>query len=123
MLSDNPGSLLNLFFFHWLKILYAFEIFLIVGSILLGAAEPVRDFAWRAFGLTLTLNVVVLLLGDYIRGRRRWWRLLVVLVAIAVLFFTGAAWAALVSVSWTFCVAWPVSLTTSPSTRASGIGR
>src|SRR5206468_11777493 len=32
-----PGSILHLFFFHWLKILYAFEVFLIVGAILLGA--------------------------------------------------------------------------------------
>jgi patatin-related protein len=83
-----PGSLLNLFFFHWLKIIYAFEIFLIVGSILLGAAEQVQNFAWRALALTVTLNMVVLLLGDYIRGRGKWLRFLLVLMVMAVLFFT-----------------------------------
>jgi hypothetical protein len=83
-----PGSLLNLFFFHWLKILYAFEVFLIVGSILLGAAEQVQNFAWRALALTVTLNVVVLLLGDYIKRRGRWWRVFLVLVALAIVFFT-----------------------------------
>jgi len=83
-----PGSLPYLFFFHWLKILYVFEAFLIVGSILLGAAEQVQNFAWRAFALTVTLNVVWLLLGDYIKRRRRWWRVLLVVVVMGVLFFT-----------------------------------
>lgn len=83
-----PGSFLNLFFFHWLKVLYAFEIFLLVGSILLGAGESVQTFAWRAFGLTVTLNVIVLLLGDYIKRQGRWLRFLLVLVVAGALFFT-----------------------------------
>jgi patatin-related protein len=81
-----PGSLLNLFFFHWLKILYAFEIFLIVGSILLNADKVVTHFGWTAFGLTAALNVIVLLLGDYIRGKGRWRRAVMVLLIAAVLF-------------------------------------
>src|SRR6185295_6779896 len=43
-----PGSLLNLLFLHWLKIIYAFEIFLIVASILLGQKDVTR-FGWIAF--------------------------------------------------------------------------
>jgi patatin-related protein len=82
-----PGSLMNLFFHHWLKVLYAFEIFLIVGSILLGAEKAITHFAWTALALTATLNVVVLLLGDYIRGRGRWLRALMILLIGAVLFF------------------------------------
>jgi len=81
-----PGSLLNLFFFHWLKIIYAFEIFLIVASILLGQKDVTR-FGWTALALTAALNLIVLLLGDYIRGRGKWWRLLLVLFAMALLFF------------------------------------
>jgi patatin-related protein len=81
-----PGSLLNLLFLHWLKIIYAFEIFLIVASILLGEKD-VTKFGWIAFALTAALNVIVLLLGDYIRGRGIVRRSLFVLFVIAFLFF------------------------------------
>jgi patatin-related protein len=81
-----PGSLLNLFFLHWLKIIYAFEVFLIVASILLGQKDVTR-FGWTAFALTAALNVIVVLLGDYIRGRGKWWRILLLLFAVVFLFF------------------------------------
>jgi patatin-related protein len=83
-----PGSLLNLFFFHWLRIIYLFEAFLIVASFLLGEKDVTR-FGWFALALTVALNLIVLLLGDYIRGRGRWWRLLLVLLAVALLFFAA----------------------------------
>lgn len=84
-----PGSLANLLFFHWLKILYAFELFLIVGSILLNTDKSVTNFGWTALGLTATLNVLVLLLGDYIRGRGRWWRAISLLIFIGVILFAS----------------------------------
>jgi hypothetical protein len=79
-----PGSLLNLLFFHWLKILYAFEVFLIVGAILLNADKAVTNFGWSALGITATINVVVLLLSDYIRGSKRALRVLVALIALLI---------------------------------------
>lgn len=82
-----PNSLLHLFFRHWLKVIYVFEVLLLVASIFLGADPAVTKFAWTLLGLTLALTVVVLLVGDYIRGRKRWLRLLTVLVVAAVLFF------------------------------------
>jgi hypothetical protein len=83
-----PGSLMNLFFRHWLAVLYAFEvIFLIGASILLGADPQITKFGWTALGLTLTLNVVVLLLGNYIRGRGKLLRVVMVFVVATVLFF------------------------------------
>lgn len=82
-----PGSLMNLFFHHWLKVVYGFEVFLIVTSILLNADPAITKLGWTTLGLTVTLNVVVLLLGDYIRGRGRWLRALMVFVVTAVVFF------------------------------------
>jgi patatin-related protein len=83
-----PGSTLNLLFLHWLKILYAFEVFLILASILVGADPKVTHFGWTILALTATLNVIVLLLGDYIRGKRKWLRATLVTVCAAVLFLT-----------------------------------
>jgi patatin-related protein len=94
-----PGSLLNLLFFHWLKIVYAFEIFLIVASILLGQKDVTR-FGWTALALTAALNLIVLLLGDYIRGRGRWWRLLLVVFAVALLFFATIGFGEIFGWEW-----------------------
>lgn len=82
-----PGSLPNLFFRHWLKVIYVFEVFLIAGSILLNADKTITNFGWTALALTATLNVIVLLLGDYIRGKGRWLRWVIVVLVAAVLFF------------------------------------
>lgn len=82
-----PNSLLHLFFRHWLKVIYVFEILLLLASIFLGADPAVTKFAWTLLGLTMALTVVVLIVGDYIRGRKRWLRVLTVLVVAAVLFF------------------------------------
>ena len=83
-----PGSTLNLLFLHWLKILYGFEVFLIVGSILVNADPKVTHFGWIILALTATLNVIVLLLGDYIRGKGKWLRATIVAAVAAVLFLT-----------------------------------
>ncbi len=66
-----PNSILNLLFNHWLKILYFFEALLVVGSILLGSKE-VQTFGLKLLGLTLAVNVAVVLLRDYMRLRHRW---------------------------------------------------
>jgi patatin-related protein len=82
-----PGSFLNLFFFHWIKIIYAFELTLIVGSTLLNGPTEVTRFGWMAFVLTVLLNFVVLLLRDYLRGSKIVLRSLLVFVSLVVMFF------------------------------------
>ena len=94
-----PGSLLNLLFFHWLKIIYSFEIFLIVSAILLGQ-EEVSRFGWTALGLTAALNVIVLLLGDYIRAKGKWWRVFLVFAGVLIVFLAAIGLSELLGWGW-----------------------
>lgn len=73
-----PNSILNQLFFHWLKLLYVFELVLLFGAILLGS-EEVRRFALTLFGVTAGVNITVLLLRDMMRLRRGWLRLFITL--------------------------------------------
>jgi hypothetical protein len=109
-----PGSMLNLLFYHWLKIIYAFEVFLIVGSILVNASPDVTKFGWTILALTIALHVTVLLLGDYIRGKNKLLRFALVLVVAAVLFLTtlgfgelaGWGWAHTIANTWNGIITW-----------------
>lgn len=78
-----PNSILNLMLSHWLKILYVFEFLLIVGSILFNSKE-VQNFGWKAFGVTLGINIIALLLRDYMGLKHRWRNLAVFAVAASV---------------------------------------
>jgi patatin-related protein len=108
-----PGSLLNRLFRHWLKLLYAFELVLIAGSIIFGDKD-INSFGWKAFGVTITVNIVVLLLGDYIKGRGRWWRALLLLFGVAVVFLAtiglgellGRDWAGRIFSVWSMAITW-----------------
>jgi hypothetical protein len=71
-----------------LKLLYLFGALLIVGSILLGQPE-VQKFGWTALGVTAAINVCVLLLRDYMRGRNGWLRAGVIAVCLTVLFLAA----------------------------------
>ncbi|MEP6924628.1 MAG: patatin-like protein [Pyrinomonadaceae bacterium] len=62
-----PNSLLNLLFFHWLKILYLFEVVLIVGSTIL-PNPTVQQFGIIALITTIAVNLIVLTLQDSMRG-------------------------------------------------------
>ncbi len=112
-----PGSLLNRFFFHWLKLLYAFEILLIIGSILFGDKE-ISSFGWKALGVTLAVNVIVLLLGDHIRRRGRWLRGLVLILGLAIAFLAmlglgellGWGWAGKILSRWSMATSWLQSM-------------
>jgi patatin-related protein len=64
-----PGSFWNLFFLHWIKLLYAFEAFLIVGGLLL-ADGAVQRFGLVTLAVTAAAHFFVKLLGDYMRGSR-----------------------------------------------------
>ena len=109
-----PGSMLNLLFYHWLKIIYAFEVFLIVGSILVNASPDVTKFGWTILALTIALHVTVLLLGDYIRGKNKLLRFALVVVVAAVLFLTtlgfgelaGWGWAHTIANTWNGIITW-----------------
>lgn len=62
-----PGSFANLLANHWLKVLYVFEAFAIVGGVLLGRAE-ITKFGWAALGYTLAFHLLMLWVGRFIRG-------------------------------------------------------
>ncbi len=64
-----PGSFWNLFFRHWIKLLYAFEAFLIVGGVLL-PDSGMESFGLVALAVTGTTQAFVKLLGDYMRTGR-----------------------------------------------------
>jgi len=67
----TPGGLARRFWKHWLKLLYAFEIAVALGALLL--SEPAtRNFALSAFGITLVLHLATLVTGDLMRRRYGW---------------------------------------------------
>ena len=79
-----PDSILNLLFFHWLKILYAFEVLTIVlGTVL--SRSGATQFGWTAFGITATLNIIVLTLRDLMRGKNAVKRATALVVCVIVL--------------------------------------
>jgi patatin-related protein len=86
-----PNSLLNLLVFHWLRLLYVFEIILILGATLLAAPDTLK-FAWTALGITAAVNITVLLLRDRMRLKKGW---LVFAVSVFTFALLGlAAWGA-----------------------------
>ncbi len=66
-----PGSLPRLFFQHWVKITYVFELFLIIVGGLLGFNNTVMRFGIFALLFTLSIDLAVRLLGSYITGSTR----------------------------------------------------
>lgn len=70
-----PRSLPNLIFRYWVKLLYLFEVLLIVGATLLGE-KPTQKFALTAFGLTAGVHCAVAILGDIMQSRNRWLNLI-----------------------------------------------
>ena len=66
-----PRSFADLFFRHWLKLIYFLEALMIVGSTLL-LAEDAQRFALTAFGITAAVHLAVVILSDLIQSRNRW---------------------------------------------------
>ncbi|HET9910442.1 MAG TPA: patatin-like protein [Anaerolineales bacterium] len=66
-----PGSLPGLFFQHWVKVAYVFELFLIVAGALLGFNNTVMRFGIFALLFTLSIDLAVRLIGGYITGSTR----------------------------------------------------
>jgi len=86
-----PRSMPSLMFRYWLKLLYLFEVLLIVFSTLL--AEPrVSQFGWNLLGITMAANVAVWLLSDWMSRRHVILRTLLALLGFSVflIFLIGA---------------------------------
>ena len=66
-----PRSFAELFFHHWLKLIYFLEALMIVGSTLL-LAPGAQRFAITAFGITAAVHLAVVILSDLIQSRKRW---------------------------------------------------
>jgi hypothetical protein len=66
-----PRSFAELFFHHWLKLIYFLEALMIVGSTLL-VAPGAQKFAITAFGITAAVHLGVVILSDLIQSRNRW---------------------------------------------------
>ncbi|HSE31553.1 MAG TPA: DUF3376 domain-containing protein, partial [Pyrinomonadaceae bacterium] len=81
-----PNSIRHDLANHWLKLLYMFELVVIVGGILL-ARPGAQQFGWLAFGITAFLNVLKLLLTDMMRGRKAVRRMGIVIVVSLVSLF------------------------------------
>lgn len=80
-----PDSLAALLFRHTLKLLYFFEVVLLLVATFLLPTQDVTNFAWKLLVLTLAVHFAVFVLRDYLRGKRFWRRFAVLVLVIAVL--------------------------------------
>jgi len=78
-----PQSFANLFFRHWLKLVYFMEVLLIAGGTLL-AQPQMQQFGVTAFGITAGIHLAVMILGDLITSRNRWINVIKAMVIVAV---------------------------------------
>jgi patatin-related protein len=79
-----PGSFGSLWWRHGLKVLYAFELFVLAISLLAGAPET-RGVALTALGVTAVLHLISLLAADKMRRRNGWLRAMTWLSALVLL--------------------------------------
>lgn len=94
-----PNSLVSLVFRHLLKLIYLFEVVLLVAATFL-SSPVVASFAWKLIGLTLATHFAVFLLRDYLRGKNFWWRLGVAVIVIVVLSCAAIGLADLFGRNW-----------------------
>ncbi|HEX7296594.1 MAG TPA: hypothetical protein VF251_12620, partial [Pyrinomonadaceae bacterium] len=87
-----PRSMPSLVFRYWLKLLYLFEVLLIVFSTLLAADPKISQFGWNLLGITVATNVAVWLLSDFMSRRRVILRTLLAVLGFSVfaIFLIGA---------------------------------
>ena len=94
-----PGSFLNLATMNIIKVLYAFELMLLILSYVLGFDE-VWNFAIKLFAGTVAVNIGILLLRDKMRGRGRWAYVLVSIVMTLMGFLMVVGIADLLGFGW-----------------------
>ena len=80
-----PGSIANLVFHHWLKLLYLFEFLLILLGTLL-TSQPAQQFGWICFGITVAVHAAQLIVTDSLVGKHWIRNLVVALLAVALVF-------------------------------------
>jgi patatin-related protein len=78
-----PQSLGNLFYRHWLSVLYVFDAIMILAGAFLD--KDMNAFGWKALGVTAAIHLTVSGLGFYISGKKKWLRALRILLALVVL--------------------------------------
>jgi hypothetical protein len=87
-----PGGLGWRLFHNWLKILYAFEALLLIGSTI-AVADATQKFAIMALVVTVTTHLLVMSLSDLMKGRKFFLRLPVLIVAAVMIGLMGVgAW-------------------------------
>jgi patatin-related protein len=91
-----PRSLPNLLFRHWLKMLYLFEVLLIVGATLL-AKPAVAQLGWTLLGITVSANVISWWLNDFMQRKRTVFRFLLLLLGAG---FTLLALIGALKIAW-----------------------
>jgi patatin-related protein len=106
-----PNSIRNLLWNRWLAVVYTFEVFTIFGGILL-TSQGAEQFGWIALGITVVLNVIVLILKDVMRGRRAVFRATALIVCVLILLlatlgvfellgpFFGIHWGGMYPMTW-----------------------
>lgn len=78
-----PGSIKNMLMMHWLKLLYVFEVLLMILAFFFSAPADLQSFTFRIFMVTVVINVAVLLLRDKMRGKGGWlYGVVVTLIAV-----------------------------------------
>jgi patatin-related protein len=84
-----PNSFLNMLALHLLKLIYAFEVVLIIGSTIFNQAA-VQQFGIVALVLTLITHLTAVTLNDYMRGNNLWrWFKVLALTLMVILSLSG----------------------------------
>jgi hypothetical protein len=79
-----PNSVPHLIFRHWLKLLYLFELLMVVAGIAF-VTQPVQQFGLLTFAVTVTVHTAILVMGDLMRGRRVWLNLVLGMFVISLI--------------------------------------
>jgi hypothetical protein len=82
-----PGSIANLVFHHWLKLLYLFEFLLILLGTLL-TSQRAQQFGWLSFGITVAVHAAQLIVTDSLVGKHWIRNFVVALLGMALVFLT-----------------------------------
>jgi patatin-related protein len=78
-----PQSFGNLFFRHWLGLLYLFAFLTILVGVFIN--ERVKIAGWEALGIVIALHVLVAGLGSYISGRKTFGRAIFIGIVLSLL--------------------------------------
>ena len=83
-----PGSIGNLLFYHWVKLLVAVEALILAGGLVLSQQAAVQ-FGWLSLLVTLLVGLTVTILRDMMLLKYGWLRASFAVVVLAVLFFAA----------------------------------